>query len=170
MLLSLDTSLGSSGYCVFDNEGLIVEYGRIPTDKKDFENEDLRCNYIGNVVQELINKHNIDEIVSEDQYSSVNPKTVLSLRKLIGVISRVAYNNGIVLEYYYPTAWRKILGINKGKANEKKQLAYDYVTKRGVDIGEFKTSGKKKTDDIADSICIGFAYLKERGRLNGKYK
>ena len=29
-----------------------------------------------------------------------------------------------------------------------------------IDLGELKTSGKKKNDDITDALCIGLSYFK----------
>ena len=130
MILSLDTSLASTGYCIGDREGNIVTYGKIPTNAKDFENEDFRMNYVCDEVDRLIKEYNIKEMVAENQFQSVNAKTILCLRKLIGGIMRVAYNNNIQITYYYPTQWRKKLGINQGKAKDKKfqykNLSYLY--------------------------------------------
>ena len=164
MLLSLDTSLSSTGYAIFNDEGELIKYGRVQTDKKDYPTEDMRINNMCNMIEYIIIEYNIDKIVCEDQFTSVNAKTILLLRKLIGAIMRTANKFGIDVTYYYPTAWRKILDINKGKAKDKKLMAYEYVTSKGFDIGEFKTTGKKKNDDIADAICIGFAYLKVKNK------
>ena len=67
----------------------------------------------------------------------------------------------IDVSYYYPSSWRKILGINKGKAKDKKLAAYNYLFEKGIFTEKFIQSGVKKNDDIVDSICIGIAYLKE---------
>lgn len=160
MVLSLDTSLASTGYCIGDREGNIVTYGKIPTNAKDFENEDFRMNYVCDEVDKLIKEYNIKEMVAEDQFQSVNAKTILCLRKLIGGIMRVAYLNNIPITYYYPTQWRKKLGINQGKAKDKKLMAYNYLIEHSISIGEFKTTGKNKNDDIVDATCIYLAHIK----------
>ena len=161
MVLSLDTSLASTGYCIGDREGNIVTYGKIPTNAKDFKNEDFRMNYVCDEVDKLIKEYNIKEMVVEDQFQSVNAKTILCLRKLIGGIMRVAYNNNIPVTYYYPVTWRKALDLNKSK--DKKFASYEYLLKQGLSIGEFKTTGKYKIDDICDACCIYLSYIK-RGR------
>lgn len=139
----------------------MIHYEKIVTKKGDFDNEDLRMNYIGDKIECIINKYKITDIVCENQFTSVNSQTILALRKVIGIISRIAYEHNIIPTYYMPSSWRKILNINKGKSKDKKLLAYEYVTDQGITLGEFKTSGKDKNDDIVDSIAIGLAYLKK---------
>ena len=114
-----------------------------------------------NVIENIINEYKVDKVVCEDQFTSVNPKTTLTLRKLIGAIVRMTYEHDIDITYYYPSSWRKILGINKGKAKDKKIAAYNYLFEKGIFTEKFIQSGVKKNDDIVDSICIGTAYLKE---------
>ena len=158
ILLALDTSVASTGFAIFNEKQEIITYGNIPTEKKDFETEDLRLNYIGNVIDELIRTYNVTDIIEEDQFTSINSKTILLLRKLVGVISRVAYKYEINISYVYPTHWRAKLGL-KGK--DKKLAAFNYLKDNNIiDLGELKTSGKKKNDDITDALCIGLSYFK----------
>lgn len=161
VILSLDASMSSTGYAIFKNEELI-KYGKIQSKKNDFKDEDSRLNYMCNIIENIIKEYKIDKIICEDQFTSINSKTILSLRKLIGGIMRTADHNNIDVKYYYPAQWRKILNINKGKSNDKKLAAYNYLLSQGIDIGEFKTSGRFKVDDIVDSICIGIAFLKDK--------
>ena len=152
--------MASTGYSIF-NDGNLVKYGKIPTAAKSFKTEDLRINHIVNIIENIINEYKVDKVVCEDQFTSVNPKTTLTLRKLIGAIVRMTYERDIDISYYYPSSWRKILGINKGKAKDKKIAAYNYLFENGIFTDKFIASGVKKNDDIVDSICIGIAYLKE---------
>ena len=115
-----------------------------------------------NVIENIINEYKVDKVVCEDQFTSVNPKTTLTLRKLIGAIVRMTYEHNIDISYYYPSSWRKILGINKGKAKDKKLAAYNYLFEKGIFTEKFIQSGVKKNDDIVDSICIGISYLKQK--------
>lgn len=164
-LLGIDLSLASTGISIFEDDKLI-HYEKIVTKKDKFENEDLRMNYVGNKIEQIINEYQIDTIVCENQFTSMNSQTILTLRKLMGVISRVAYEHNIIPTYYLPSTWRSILNINKGKSKDKKQLAYEYLLNEGINIGEFKTTGKDKNDDLVDSIAIGIAYLKDNNLYN----
>lgn len=161
ILLSLDASVVSTGYAIFDEDKLI-KYGKIITNKKDFETEDLRLNYICDEIEQLIIEYEIDELVCEDQFTSVNSKTILILRKLIGGIMRTANEFDINVQYYFPNEWRKILGINKGTGNDKKKKCYDYLIKNNIIDFEFIPKNKDKNDDICDAIGIGLAYLKKK--------
>ena len=76
ILLSLDASISSTGYAIFEGEQLI-KYGKIVTKKDKFKTEDLRLNHICNEIEQLIIKYEIDELVCEEQFTSVNSKTIL---------------------------------------------------------------------------------------------
>ena len=52
ILLSLDVSISSTGYAIFEENDLVT-YGKIITKKKDFETEDLRINYICDIIKEI---------------------------------------------------------------------------------------------------------------------
>ena len=168
-LLSLDLSISSTGYSVYEvvekNSFKILTYGRIPTNKIDFlfngeYCEDKRTNHIGDVVNTIIQEYQIDKIVIENTFVGGNNSISMSLKKLVGVVSRVCYLHGIVPIYMLASQWRKILNI-KGKKNEKKILTYEYVKENIIDIGELKSTGKDKNEDIYDSLAIGYAYLKK---------
>ena len=168
-LLSLDLSISSTGYSVYEviekNSFEILTYGRIRTNKIDFlfngeYCEDKRTNHIGDVVNTIIQEYQIDKIVIENTFVGGNNSISMSLKKLVGVVSRVCYLHGIVPIYMLASQWRKILNI-KGKKNEKKILTYEYVKENIIDIGELKSTGKDKNEDIYDSLAIGYAYLKK---------
>ena len=168
-LPSLDLSISSTGYSVYEviekNRFEILTYGRIPTNKIDFlfngeYCEDKRTNHIGDVVNTIIQEYQIDKIVIENTFVGGNNSISMSLKKLVGVVSRVCYLHGIVPIYMLASQWRKILNI-KGKKNEKKILTYEYVKENIIDIGELKSTGKDKNEDIYDSLAIGYAYLKK---------
>lgn len=161
VILSLDASLSSTGYAIFKGIKLI-KYGKIQSKKDKFKDEDMRLNYMCNIIENIIKEYKVEKIICEDQFTSINSKTILSLRKLIGGIMRTANYNDIDVKYYYPSTWRKILGINKGKSNDKKLAAYNYLLAQGINIGEFKATGVHKNDDIVDSICIGLCFLKDK--------
>ena len=168
-LLSLDLSISSTGYSVYEviekNNFEILTYGRIPTNKIDFlfdgeYSEDLRTNYIGDIVNTIIEDFSIDKIVIENTFVGGNNQISMSLKKLVGVVSRVCYLHNIIPVYFLATSWRKILGI-KGNKSEKKIKTYEYVKENIIDIGELKSTGKDKNEDIYDSLAIGYAYLKK---------
>ena len=160
ILLSLDASISSTGYAIFD-EGKLVTYGKIVTEKKKFKTEDLRINHICDEIKELLLNYKIDEVVCENQFVSVNKSTILILRKLIGAIVRTINEFNIEMIYYSPAQWRSLLKINSGKSIDKKEKAYRFLVNNNIIDFKFIPKGVKKNDDIIDAICIGIAYIKE---------
>jgi crossover junction endodeoxyribonuclease RuvC len=164
ILLSLDASIASTGYAIFNEEKLVI-YGKIVTEKKKFETEDLRINYICDEIKELLLNYKIDEVVCENQFVSVNKSTILILRKLIGAIVRTVNEFNIEMTYYSPAQWRSLLKINSGKSIDKKEKAYKFLINNNIIDFEFISKGVKKNDDIVDAICIGIAYIKDKGEM-----
>ena len=160
ILLSLDASISSTGYAIF-NEGKLVTYGKIITEKKKFETEDLRINHICDEIKKLLLNYKIDEVVCENQFVSVNKSTILILRKLIGAIVRTVNEFNIEMIYYSPAQWRSLLKINSGKSIDKKEKAYRFLVNNNIIDFKFIPKGVNKNDDIVDAICIGIAYIKE---------
>ena len=166
-LLSLDLSISSTGYSVYEvNDEMynLVTYGKIVTEKQEFVinniyNEDDRLNYICNTIENLIVEYNITDICAENQFVGGNRAGGLVLKNIIGGVMRTAYYKKLKIKYYLPSQWRKILKINKGK--DKKLEAYNYLISQNINIGEFKPKGKNKNDDLIDAICIGIAYINE---------
>ncbi|HBE8644529.1 TPA: crossover junction endodeoxyribonuclease RuvC [Clostridioides difficile] len=157
MVLALDVSLSSTGWAIINSNKEILEYGKIVTKKENFDTEDERMCYICNTIQEIITTHNIQIVLVEDQFTSRNSKTILSLRKLLGAIMRTVKLNNIELEYMYPVSIRKYL-MNSGKV--KKEEVAIYVRENIIDIGEYiDRTCKAKTSDIYDAIALGIAYL-----------
>lgn len=170
ILLSLDTSVSCTGYSIFkiedDYSFSILTYGKIPTERKHYihENdeyyEDDRLNYICDIIEDLINEFNVTHICAENQFVGNNKNGALSLKKLIGGVMRVGNSYSIRLEYYLPSTWRKILGIKGKNKNEKKLATAELVRNEFLDLGELIQSGKKKNEDIYDSLAIGYAHIK----------
>ncbi|HBF2862347.1 TPA: crossover junction endodeoxyribonuclease RuvC [Clostridioides difficile] len=157
MVLALDVSLSSTGWAIINSNKEILEYGKIVTKKENFDTEDERMCYICNTIQEIITTHNIQIVLVEDQFTSRNSKTILSLRKLLGAIMRTVKLNNIEIEYMYPVSIRKYL-MNSGKV--KKEEVAIYVRENIIDIGEYvDRTCKAKTSDIYDAIALGIAYL-----------
>lgn len=161
MVLALDVSMSSTGWAVINRNKKVLEYGKITTKKDKFKSEDERMCYICNAIQELIITYNIQIVLVEDQFTSRNSKTILSLRKLLGAIMRTVKLNNIEIEYMYPASIRKYL-MNSGKA--KKEEVAAYVRVNIIDIGEYiDRTCKAKTSDIYDAIALGVAYLNKVG-------
>lgn len=164
IILGLDLSLSSTGWNIITHEDTILGCDKICTDaKKNTEFE--RIQIIANEIKELIEVNSIDVVVAEDQFFSKNPKTGLTLSKLMGAVIYVCMEMEVRFELLTPTQARKIL-LNQGKST--KEDVADFIRENFIDLGEFSDKGKNKNSDKYDSLAISLAWNK-RNKLNEKY-
>ena len=169
IILGLDLSLSSTGWNLITHENTVLGYDKICTNAK--KNTEFERIYIfANEIIELIEVNSVDVVVIEDQYYSKNPKTGLTLSKLMGAIIYVCQELEVQFELLTPTQARKIL---TGDGKLKKDGVAKYIRENYIDIGEYsdkeiKTKGIKKTSDIYDSFAISFAWNKQN-YLNEKW-
>lgn len=146
-ILGLDLSTTSTGWAIFNNgeyecSGVIQPAGEWHE----------RCELI---VDEL-NRLNFDVVVIEAVYEKrfTNAKVTIMLAVLQGMIRYMAHSKWVPVFDYYPTAWRKIIGIQmKGlKRQQAKQMAIDMVQ---------DLYGVECNDDQAEAILIAKSYVDE---------
>lgn len=183
-LLSLDLSVSSTGFCII-HEDKIVKCGRIVTEGKelsarskkhlDYEyfyanpNEDKRMYYISMIIDNLIEKYKITDVVIENSFMGKNPKTGLLLSKLKGFSAQISMYNSCNVHYLLPTEIRKLLN-NRGGSD--KELVSLYIRRNYIDVGAFSDKpGKNKTSDIYDAIAVALAFSKKSGiEIKSTYK
>lgn len=153
IILSVDESIGSTGVAIFKGDKLIATK-RIET-SSDMPFND-RMNVIETELRELAKKHKATVFLAEDVYAN---KSIMSYRYNLfiqGILFSLSKNvKDSIYTLYHPTHWRKILGMDvKGKKRpELKKMDIAYVKDHAGVITD--------SDDIADAICIGLAYIKE---------
>ena len=156
-ILALDQASKTSGYSVF-KDGKLHTYGKFT-----FEDADLgeRLCKIKNKILELINEHDIDELIFEDiqlqNNVTQNVQTFKILAEVYGLIDQMASELKIPHRSYLASSWKSQLGIKGKDRAEQKRNAQKYV---------MSTYGVKCTQDEADAICIGDCAVK-RESLNG---
>lgn len=165
IILGLDLSLSSTGWNIITHEDTILGHGRICTNAKK-HTEFERMQIVANEIKELIEVNSIDTVVVEDQFFAKNPKTGLTLARLMGCVIYVCMELEVKIELLTPTQARKILlGIGK---STKEDVA-EFIRENYIDLGEFSDKkGKDKTSDIYDSLAISLAWNK-KNNLNNKY-
>ena len=165
IILGLDLSLSSTGWSMITDEGYIIACDKICTDsKKNTEFE--RLYIVAKEIKELIEENSINVVVAEDQFFSRNPRTGLTLSKLMGAVIYVCRELDVQFELLSPTQARKIL---TGDGKLKKEQMANYIRENYIDLGEFiDRNCKAKNSDIYDSFVISLAWLKQY-RLNNKY-
>lgn len=161
ILLAIDPSISSSGYCIIkDNE--LIKYGKVSTNKKDFKSEDDRLNHISNIFSKIANEYKVDEVIMESQFIGGNAKTGMVLKKLIGALCRT-FKDIPHVSYVLPSQWRKSL-LHKNKAVKKEDVV-EYIRNNIIDLGELKSTGVKKNEDIYESIGVAYGYLNDRENI-----
>lgn len=153
IILSVDESIGSTGVAIFKGDKLIATK-RIKTSSNISMND--RMAIIETELRELAKKHKVTVFLAEDVYAN---KSITSYRYNLfiqGILFSLSKNvKDSIYTLYYPAHWRKILGMDvKGKKRpELKKMDIAYVKDHAGVITD--------SDDIADAICIGLAYIKE---------
>lgn len=154
-ILSFDQASVKTAWSFFTNYDL-KEYSLIHIKEKDKNKKfDMMCKEI----QKVIQNQQPDLIVFEDVSLQTNVATLTILARLQGCIIAECLRLNIPFIIYKPSAWRKILGFQQGRGvarKELKQQALNYVNKKYHDLIDYDSIN----DDIAESICIGSAYIK----------
>lgn len=152
-LLALDQATIVSGWSIFE-DGKLIEYGKIEAKSKDVGE---RLFYIKQQVLDLIEKYNIDEVVLEDiqlqNNVGNNVQTFKALAELFGVLSETFTEIKMPYSSLLASSWKSTLGIKGKNRQEQKKNAQQWV----IDNYNIKV-----VQDIADSACIGSAYLKRQ--------
>lgn len=152
-LLALDQATIISGWSIFE-DGKLIKYGKIETNTKDIGE---RLYYIKQQVLKLINEYNINEIVIEDiqKQDNVanNVQTFKALAELFGVLVETFTEIKMPYSALLASSWKSTLGIKGKNRQEQKKNAQQWV---------IDNYGIKVIQDIADSACIGAAYLKRQ--------
>jgi len=146
-VISLDTSLSNTGYCVFDTKGNPLKIGSIATKSKNSHGERLKI--IADVLSDLRHQYDIDVAVFERGFTRYNNSTQ-ALFKTIGVANYIFHDCKTI--YYSPATIKKIVG---GHGHMKK------AELRG--IIEKKYSVSFENDDQSDSFAVGLCYFIEAG-------
>lgn len=152
-LISLDTSSNSTGYSIFLNAKYSLS-GTLTPEKglSGQEKLDNMCRKIA----ELLSKESPDIVIIERMSVGRNVRTARILSEIIGVVyGWCLANNQVYYEEITPAQWRSELGLPT-KSNELKQTAIDFVSSKGIYPG---------TNDEADAICIGMAYISKIDKL-----
>lgn len=149
-LLALDTSTKHTGYAFFVN-GKLERSGVIDSDIPDSKQ---RLNYMILRIYDLLNKAKPERVAFEDVKILNNQHTLVILSEILGAVIGYCNAHLIQYEYYSPAEWRSRNGIQvyRAKRDELKRLSIEQVKEKyNIDA----------TDDEADAILIGTAYLKE---------
>lgn len=148
-ILSFDQSSRITGWAFFEDKKL-KECGKFALEDSNMGDRLVKFRA---KVYELINQYSPDEVVFEDIQEQNNILTFKTLAQVQGVLIELLTSLKMPYSIILASSWKSVLGI-KGRARaEQKRNAQQYV---------INTYNLKVTQDEADSICIGDAYLKSQ--------
>ena len=145
--LGLDLSTVSTGYSIFDGPKLI-EYGKIVPSANDTMD---RIVEIVSKLENIICNHTVDVVLIEDVFYGSNYLTTKMLNRLAGAAYLALTERHVgKVDFAMPTDARKCFGLlpKSNKANVVSAVNAKY-----------KLDLKRKDDDIADGIVLGYAAL-----------
>lgn len=157
-VLAFDQGTSISGYAFFDGTDL-VRHGVLAANKKD--EYWIRLQWMRNKIERMIKEMEPDYVVIEGIAGQRDLQALIKLGQLQGVIMGTAFSNHIPVDILLPAHWRRLNGFKQGggtKRAELKQQAFDMVQSC------YRLS-PPPTEDEAEAIAIGVAWLREREYL-----
>jgi len=150
MVLAIDPSTKASGYAVYEDQEL-KDYGYITAGSSNVWH---RIHKMVDELEEIVIKHEIDNVIIEDVYPEDvhnNIQIYKTLTYLQGFILDMLNNHDLHPKFYTASEWRKKCGIHTGRGVKRESLK---PKDKQFVRSQF---GLQVNDDIADAICIGFA-------------
>ena len=150
--LALDLSSKSSGYAIFENQEL-EKYGCISASSSNlYKRIEKMTTELTTILKEnKIDKVIIEDVVPDDVHN--NGTVFRALMHLQGLVAYTLNKFNLSPEYVVASHWRKLCGIKTGAGVRRESLKpkdKEFVKNQfGITVN----------DDIADAICIGFAFV-----------
>lgn len=169
MILGLDVSTTTIGYCVLSEDGKIKLIGSIDLSK--FDDQMQKAQHSKAIIETLPKE--IDKVVIEKSLMAFaagasSAKTLHTLASFNGIISWICYEVfDIKPRYISATSARTVLGIKVPKKTKAKEAVVSYIlsTESSYKPELTKTgSMKKQFYDIADAIIVARALEKMNGQ------
>lgn len=158
LVLSVDPGTICTGWSLFE-DAKPRNHGKVHI--KSTLSQSERLSILMKDITNVIIRFNPDILAIEDQFVGRNPRASLVTARAKGIVIAVAAACGIKVIEYSPCEIKKAV---TGKGNANKQLVQEeilalYSSNDTVkEIGEFKSTGKGKNDDIYDAIGINHTY------------
>ena len=166
VIMGLDGSTKSSGWCIFNNNELVL-YRKIPIANKDLSWRE-RVVVMMREVANIIKEYNVEMLCVEIPVKSLaNVNTLEQLFSLHGAILGVASTLDVKFVPIDVSTWRSFTGISKGiSAKEKdkrsilKERSINLVNELyDLDLQWVSKSSKFNDDDISDAILIAHTVI-----------
>ena len=155
-VLSIDQSLNSTGYCIWDN-GLLYDFGVIKP-PKELE-QHIKLFHTITELERIIKEENISTIVLEGLSFASSSISVRILGAVYFNILILAYRFDIVWEEVTPTSLKKFATGNGKAFKEDMWKVLPEKVQQKIEV-EFKAKNSGKFD-ICDSFHLGKYYYEK---------
>ena len=153
-MISLDSATGKTGVCIWQN-GKYAESYVIENNPKIKGDEKL--NSMIDLIYSLLKVEEPEVIILEQVAVTRNAVSTRMLQELTGAIRGFCVERGVKYVTLRPSEWRKqIVEIYNQKPSGRKR---DDQKIWSLDIVNNKLNIETESDDEADAICIGKAYI-----------
>lgn len=152
-ILGIDPSTKSTGWCVMDENEVIINEGVIgglADDPKSFH--DLYTK-----LSEIIEQHSVKMVRCETQFIGPNRQTSIKLIRPTGVILAIAGRYSLPFDFVAPAEWRKIIHVVKKK--QSKRDTYNLIDSLYGDVITLKSFNKD--NDRTDAIGVALSLVKD---------
>lgn len=153
-LLGIDPGYAILGYGIIEVQGnsfKALEYGAITTESNMIM--PLRLKKIYSEINELIKKHQPQEVAIEELFFNKNVKTALLVGQARGAVILACANNNVEIFEYTPLQIKQAL-VGYGRA-EKKQI--QLMVKQILNL-----KNTPKPDDTADALAAAVCHANSR--------
>jgi Holliday junction resolvasome RuvABC endonuclease subunit len=165
MILGLDISTSCTGYCLFDDKGM-VKIGYIDLKKKKTLIE--KTKYIKEVLTDIASKYNVELIAVEENLQAFRPgfssaATLMKLAQFNGVVQWIAYEVfGIESISFNVNTARKLVGLKiqkKSNDSTKEQVCKWVNNDNSAIVWPVKTisRGRNKGQVVKTNECYDMA-------------
>lgn len=160
-LLALDCSTKATGIALF-NDKQYISSGVITSSSSDLIK---RIHKMVDTIDQLVTDLSIDAIVLEEVIPdhAKNINTFRALMWLQAAIMIMLHDNhpSVQIEFVYPGEWRSVCGIHTGRGIKRETLK-----EADIKFANSTYSLSIQSDDEADAICIGHAFLHPKKNNN----
>ena len=156
VILGLDPSLTSTGYCITNKYRKVIDYGVVKTNSNNLLC--VRVYKITNKIEKIIKEYTPNMITCEDQFAGKNYNTLKKLSHVRGQMMYLASKHKLPMYIYTPGQIKKAIA-NHGRASKEK-VANALRNRYGQLIENVEIDLVKK-DNISDAIGAALTYFED---------
>lgn len=153
-LLALDCSTKATGVAIFKDTELLATTCITASSTDLYKRIHKMVDNILSIIESVgIDKIIMEEVIPDHSKNTNTFKALMYLQALIHIELHDKFPK-VEINLIYPNSWRAVCGIKNGRGIKREQEKIEDIKFANTTYGLTLTS-----DDIADAVCIGHAYL-----------